>query len=584
MPAEPSDSDIPHFFRRALIVSAAFTLVLMASSRPALAAGLSTPDDPNIWSILPPVLAIAAALAFRQVIPALFAGVWLGAWFVADASFLGLGTSFLATFQVYFIDALADPDHAAIIAFSLMIGAMVGIISKNGGLEGIVTVMVRWANSHKRAQLSTGFLGLSIFFDDYANTLIVGNTMRPVTDHHNVSRAKLAYLVDSTAAPVACVALVTTWVGYEVGLIDAATQGIGGLDAPYILFLKSIGYSFYPLLAIAFVFMIAGSGRDFGPMRRAEEAARRGDKAIGSTSQSSLQAPTAADMAGQTTAKVDIRATAGAGAERAIPRRAINALGPILVLLTGVMGGLLATGEGETLTDIIATSDSYKALLWGSLMGATTAGLLTLGQRIMTLDKLIEAALSGIQAMILPMIILILAWSMAAVTGELGTANYLILSLSDTIPYQVMPALVFLISAATAFATGSSWGVMGILMPLAIPLVAAQVGVDGSISPEHLPIVYSTVASVLAGSVWGDHCSPISDTTILSSMASGCDHIEHVRTQMPYALLVGGVAILAGTLPAGFGLPWWAGLVIGGGVLFLVLKMIGRSSELVPQR
>ncbi|NBC19079.1 MAG: Na+/H+ antiporter NhaC family protein, partial [Bacteroidetes bacterium] len=237
------------------------TVVAQATSR----------SVPGWWSIVPPVLAILVALAFKRVIPALFLGVWVGAWVAIELSLTGLWRGLLEAFQVYVLTALADPDHAAIILFSLMIGGMVGIISKNGGTQGIVNKIVRWAKTPRKGQIATGILGLSIFFDDYANTLVVGNTMRPVTDRLRISREKLAYIVDSTAAPVSCLAFVTTWIGYEVGIIGEAVAKIPGFnESAYSIFLNSIPYSFYPILAIFFVFSVANSRRDFGAMYRAE--------------------------------------------------------------------------------------------------------------------------------------------------------------------------------------------------------------------------------------------------------------------------------------------------------------------------
>ena len=230
---------------------------------------------PGWFSIIPPLLAIVIALMFRRVIPALFLGIWVGAWGIVELSFFGLGKGLFDGFQIYVRDALADADHASIILFTLMIGGMVGIISKNGGTQGIVNKIVTWANTAKRGQLVTWFLGLIVFFDDYANTLVVGKTMRPVTDKLRISREKLAYIVDSTAAPVASLALVTTWIGYEVGLIGDATDKIGVIsESAYSIFLNSLAYSFYPIFAIFFVFMVAFSRRDFGPMYKAELRAR----------------------------------------------------------------------------------------------------------------------------------------------------------------------------------------------------------------------------------------------------------------------------------------------------------------------
>ncbi len=535
---------------------AVITAIFCCAPSSALAAQEAAATGAGFVSLLPPLLAIAAALVFRQVIPALFLGIWFGATAANGLTPLAVWTGLLDTLQVYVVKAVADPDHVAIIVFSLMIGGMVGIISRSGGMLGIVDHVIRFATNHKRAQVGTAGLGLAIFFDDYANTLVVGNTMRPVADRLRISREKLAYIVDSTAAPVACIALVTTWIGYQVGLIDAAIASIDGLDEPYLLFLNSIRYSFYPILALVFVFMVALSGRDFGPMRTAETLARRRDVA-GNDEQTAEQSPD------------------GAEPDPGVEGRARNAAVPIGVLLVAVIAGMIATGEGDDFRAIVGSADSYKALLWGSLLGAATAGIMALASRALDVAETIDAWLIGVKSMLTAIIILVLAWSLASITETLGTASYLMALLGDAIPAAVLPSLVFLLAAGTAFATGTSWGTMGILMPLVVPLTWAMIG-DGAADSASLSILHSAIASVLAGAVWGDHCSPISDTTILSSMASGCDHVAHVRTQMPYALLVGGVAILAGTLPAGFGMPWWLGLLVGSAALWVALRSFGR--------
>ena len=517
-------------------------------------------------SVLPPLVAIALALILRQVIPALFAGVWLGAWIGHDLTLPGAWLALLDSFQVHVLGAFADPDHGAIMLFTFMIGGMVGIISRNGGMQGIVNLIVRWADNVRRACLATATMGLAIFFDDYANTLVVGNTMRPVTDSMKISRAKLAYIVDSTAAPVACVALVTTWIGYEVGLIGDALSYLSDLEAEaYLLFLQTIPFSFYPLLAIAFVFMIAYSGRDFGPMHRSEVAARHSS----GLEDEHLDNSMAEDCE-------PIEAVEGK------PQRAINAVVPIIVLIAGVMGGLYVTGRAALempdpgLKDIIGAADSYKALMWSSLLGVVTAVVLTVVQRIMSLKEVVDAWYKGMRAMIYAMIILVLAWALSGISEMLGTAEYLVSTLGDTLPLAWVPTIVFILAAATAFATGTSWGAMGILVPLVIPLTWAVMKASGSAGPEDMFILQASIASVLAGCVWGDHCSPISDTTILSSLASGCDHIEHVRTQLPYAMLVGVVSIALCSVPVGYGMPWWAGLILGLIALLLALRVVGK--------
>lgn len=525
-----------------------------------------TRSIPGWWSILPPLLAIALALVYRRVVPALFFGVWIGAVLAIALTPWGAFKGLLDTLEIYVLEAVTDPGHAAIILFSLMIGGMVGIISKNGGTLGIVERITTWASDSRRGQVATGVLGLSIFFDDYANTLIVGNTMRPVTDRLRISREKLAYVVDSTAAPISALALVTTWIGYQVGLVDAAVAGIDGYsEAAYSIFLNSLFYSFYPILALFFVFLVAYSRRDFGPMYDAEKRARTTGEVLGPE------------------AKVDTAASEGEELEppEGIPHRAMNAVIPVVVLVGSVLAGLYVTGleaagPDAPLQDIIGEADSYTALMWGSLLGVMTGAALSLGQGILDLEQTVEAWYGGLKSMLFAMIILVLAWALSAITEVLHTADFLVSILGETLPPGVVPALVFVLAAATAFATGSSWGTMGILMPLVVPLVWAVLARNGMTDPAHYHILYSSVSCVLAGSVWGDHCSPISDTTILSSMASGCDHIEHVRTQLPYAMSVGMVALLLGTLPAGFGMPWWIGLLIGLVVLVALLFTLGR--------
>ncbi len=537
------------------------TVLLEVTHAGGVVAQASPRSIPGWLSILPPLLAIGIALVFKRVIPALFLGIWVGAWTLAGLT--GVVQGLFATFQVHVQRTLLNPDHVPIVLFTLMIGGMVGIIAKSGGMQGVVNGIVGWASSPQRGQIATWFLGLVIFFDDYANTLVVGNTMRPVTDRLRISREKLAYIVDSTAAPVACLAFVTTWIGYEVGIIGTAVNQIPGFDeSPYSIFLHSVPYSFYPWLAIFFVLATAWMQRDVGPMYEAERRARHTGHVFGPG------AKVDAAMDGDELKPPDGR-----------PRRAINAVLPIVVLVGGVVTGLFLTGKGTSIREIIGDADSYAALMWASLAGVVVAAGLSVGQRILTVEQTIDAWYSGLKSMLFALIILVLAWALSDVTAALHTAPWLVSVLGEALPPAIVPALIFVISAATAFATGSSWGTMGILMPLVVPLAWAVLVANGVAGPEYHHVIYSTVACVLAGSVWGDHCSPISDTTILSSMASGCDHIEHVRTQMPYALAVGVVAVGLGTVPVGFGVPWWASLLLSGAALVLWLRVYGRRVD-----
>ncbi|GAB3547714.1 Na+/H+ antiporter NhaC [Actinopolyspora lacussalsi] len=511
-------------------------------------------------SILPPLLAIALALLTRQVIPALLAGIWLGAWLLEGATFTGLGTSLLDTVGVYIVDALADRDHVMIVVATMMIGGLVGVIRRNGGTDGIVKLVTRWAATPRRGQLATGGLGLAIFFDDYANSLVVGNTMRPITDRLRISREKLAYLVDSTAAPVAACGLFTTWIGYQVGLVDDAVGKIGLEQSGFAVFVSSLRYAFYPVLAVVLVFAIAGTRRDFGPMARAEQRAR----------QSGTVLRPGSNLGGGTDTEAELRP------EERTPRRFLNALVPILALVVTTFVGLLATGSGSTVLEIMGAGDPFAALVWGSFVALLVAAVLSFGQRLLSLGQFVDAWFAGIKSVLYVVIILSAAWALSSLTEKLKTAEFLAGALSEALPAPLLPVILFVLAAAVAFATGTSWGTMGILTPLAVPLAWSLLQAQGAETAGGHPIIYASVATVLAGAVWGDHCSPISDTTVISSLASQCDVVDHVRTQIPYALYAGAVAVVIGLLPIGFGFPWWASFLVSIAVLLLGLRLLGR--------
>jgi Na+/H+ antiporter NhaC len=366
--------------------------------------------------------------------------------------------------------------------------------------------------------------------------------------------------------------VVTTWIGYEIGLIGDSLSKMEGLETEaYLLFLNTLPYSFYPVMAIAFVFMVSITGRDFGPMLEAERhALAHGSENPAIDRASNEEAESIAPVDGK-------------------PQRAFNAYIPVAVMVLGVVVGLYVTGrEGlgdvsdPSLKDIIGNANSYTALMWASLASMMTAALLSLVQRIMDLEEVVNAWYHGVRAMLMAMIILILAWSLGEITDILKTADFLVSILGDSIPTFILPAMVFLLAAATAFATGSSWGAMGILFPLVMPLTWAVLVAQGQADAEHMHILYSAISAILAGAVWGDHCSPISDTTILSSLASGCDHIEHVRTQLPYAMTVGATAILAGSILTALGSPWWLGMSLGLIILWLILNFLGKPASTFP--
>ncbi len=523
---------------------------------------------PGILSLLPPLFAIALAFAARQVLISLFCGIWLGAFFIFDYNPL-LG--FIKTEDTYLIHSLADPDHASILIFSLTLGGMVGVISKSGGTQGIVQKLSKFANHPRGGQLAAWAMGVLIFFDDYANTLIVGNTMRPFTDRLNISREKLSYIVDSTAAPVASIALVSTWIGFQIGLIDQAFKTLNVPHNAYHIFLQSIPYATYSILAIIFVFLIGISLRDFGPMLTAEVRATTSGKVLRDDAQP-LTDSSALDMI----------------ADHDTPLRWYNALIPIMIVIVVTLLGLYLNGRaalGEAaktapLGSIFGEADSFAVLMWASFTGLFVAVVLAISQRILSLNESINAAINGYKSMMMAAMILILAWAIGDICKDLHTADYVINMTRGILSPHFVPFTTFVVAAFISFSTGTSWATMAILTPIVVPIaykLPLETGMSSYLSHE---ILIGTVGAVLSGSVLGDHCSPISDTTILSSMASAADHVDHVRTQLPYAILVGIVASFSGYLPNGWGLHTYlslaAGILILVGIVFIFGKKVNE--------
>ncbi len=554
---------------------------------------LSVRYFPTWMSILPALIAIAFALLFREVIVSIFTGVFLGAWILSGLGLFDLVPAVLTVADTYLMKALNDGDHISIILFTMMIGGIVAIVSKNGGMAGVVKVLSKLANSARNTQLVTWLLGIVIFFDDYANTLVVGNTMRSVTDRFKVSREKLAYIVDSTSAPVAAIAFVTTWIGAELSYIQDSVQQINGdpkfadnwqiKEGAYSIFLNSLEYSFYPILAIFFMLILLFTRRDFGPMYKAEMRARRGE--------------------------IEELKVASAENEEFEPIKQdylkwYNAFLPIMVVIVGTIAGLVYTGM-DSIAQKLGTSDvwthlatlnegkepgtirkvgiilgeanSYVTLIWSSLLGLILAVFLTVSQRIMSLKQTMDTMATGFKTILGSVLILLFAWALASVNKDLGTGDYLTGLIRDSgLSAYWLPVVTFILAAFVAFSTGSSWSTMAILYPLILPAVWKTAKSSGLSPDEAMNIFYHVTAVLLAGSVFGDHCSPISDTTILSSMASGSDHIQHVRTQMPYALTVAIVSIIASSAFFMIGVPWYLTYVISLGLLFGVVRILGK--------
>ncbi len=520
---------------------------------------------PAWFAIVPPLVAILLALIFRQVLLALFAGIFVGEFFIYDynpfIAFYKIGDTLLP-------EILSDPDHVLIILFTILIGGVVGIISANGGTKGMAEIIIKKAKTARSGMLASWFLGVAIFFDDYSNSLIVGNMMRPITDKLKISREKLAYIVDSTAAPVTSLVVVSTWIGYELGLIGSGLKSVGSSLSAYEVFIESVAYRFYPVAALVFVFMVAFFKRDFGPMYKAEINARKFGVAQYKNKNSD-----------------DISALEDLSEKP----RWFNAVIPIFVLIAGTLAGLYITGKSALvasgasefgLREIISASNSYYALIWGSFTATAVAIMMTLAQKIITLEQTLDAFVKGLRSMFVPVVILSLAWGIGKITADVKTADYFISGLVDFVNIKFLAALVFVVCALTSFATGTSWGTMAIVMPIVIPLTA-ELGAHAGL-PTHEINFYlvSVIASVLAGSVFGDHCSPIADTTILSSLASGCNHIAHVQTQLPYALLVGATSLVFGSLLTALGVSLIIAYVLIFVSLAATLFLFGKKTEI----
>jgi len=544
----------------------AVTLTARTEGGEATIAATRAKELPEYASILPPLLGILFALVFRQVILALFSAVLLGALFVTQGDVL---PAIELTAKDYLFDTVANAGNLYILGFTVFLVGMIHVCIRMGGMQGIVNSLGRVASGRRSAQVATGAVGMAIFFDDYANTVVVGSSVRPLTDSHRISREKLAYLVDSTAAPVAGLAVISTWIGVEIGFFNDQLDYLQGVATNgYDFFFQILPYRFYCIFALALVFLVAFTGRDFGPMLKAERRALK--EGLLRRRETRHNAP-----GGDAPKRRDTVMKPGA------PPRWFNGVIPILTVILGTFVASVIVGTyhldaadpswanelglfGRLRESFIAASDDTVTILfWSSFAGAALATILAIGQRILSPVDALRAFFDGLW-MVAPVIaILILAIALRAVTADLGTSHYLVALIGD-VPLWVLPVTIFGLAAFIAFSTGTSWGTMGILMPVAIPLVATLTA--GQAHGELILILAGS--AVLDGAIFGDHCSLISDTTIMSSLSSSCDHVDHVRTQLPYALLA---MIIAGVM--GYSFMAWSGgpvpviLVYAAGVL-----------------
>ncbi|MFQ5734820.1 MAG: Na+/H+ antiporter NhaC family protein, partial [Planctomycetaceae bacterium] len=510
------------------------------------------------WSIVPPVLAVVLAVLLRNVLLAMFAGVWGGAAILARGDVI---QGFVNSLEVFLLDEIARRDgdgqygHLLIVLFTMFLGAMIGVMARAGGTRAVVASLARFTTKREHAQVMTWTMGFAIFFDDYANTLLVGSTMRPVTDRLKISREKLAFLVDSTAAPVAGLAVISTWVGIEVSYINDTYKQLftnGEEWNAYSTFIATIPFRFYALHLLVFVLLIAYSGHDFGPMLRAEaRTLRTGD--LGAD-------PTRTD--------VDDDSASPNDSARELLR---TALIPLVVLIGAIAGGLSVAGAGG--------GASTRVMFFSAFLASVSAVMVAVVFRCLSLQKSLEAWISGAKSMFTACIVLVMAWAIATVCNpdNLNTAGFLVELAGGRVSAMWVPAIAFLLAAVISLATGSSFSTMGLLMPLFITMTYYLLANENDVDPNH-HLMLATIGAVLAGSIFGDHCSPISDTTVLSSAATGCDHLRHVATQMPYALSIAGIALLLGYLPVGFGLSPLILLPLGLIAMYLLVQFVGQPA------
>lgn len=505
-------------------------------------------------SLVPSLLAIGVALVTRQVYISLFLGVCAGSWVIAGGGLETLPQSLFSALDTYVLQAIVpengDTSRLSILLFALMTGGMIGITSANGGMSGVARHLVRLAGTRRKAQGAAALLGGLVFFDNLASAVITGNTMRPLIDHLKISREKLAFIVNAVAVAVASLAMVSTWFAFEASLIESSLPENYRYVSGFDLMMAAVGYSFYPLLLVLFVVLLVATGRDFGVMLRVEKrtlSQHRPDYFIAE--------------------------------EGEMHTNAISGVVPILTLIGVTLAGLLLTGEGETIREIISSADPFRALLWGGMAGLGAAVVLSLATRALTLAETREAMEHGFHPMLTAGIILTLAWALADINGILRAADFLLSGMGEGMALEWLPVAVFFFTALVSFATGTGWGAMGIIVPAVLPLAITLLAQQGSMEdPASHPMLLITIASILSGAVFGEHCSPVSNTAILSSQASGCNHLNHIVSQLPYALVVAVVSAVVCILPVSYGLPWWWALLAGVMVLAALLQFAGKPA------
>ncbi|MCP4452742.1 MAG: hypothetical protein GY809_14865 [Planctomycetes bacterium] len=532
--------------------------------------------DPEValwYSVVPPLLAIVTAFVTQHVMVSLGLAILVGGlltqwphlgqglapWWTGIKSSVGFVAE---TVPVYEQGRFQVPENLFILGFVVVIFAVVELLIQAGGFNGVVRLLLKRVKSRRSAEFICAILGVSCFIDDYTNAIVVGSAMRPITDRYAVSREKLAFLVDATSAPIAGLAVISTWIAYEVGLFKDIAVELGIEKSGYALFFDALSFRFYCVLMIAFVFLLILIGRDFGPMKRAQDRAESGGKGMGGK--------TALD---------------GLHIEPGLARSALIPMGGLIVFhmiaLWRAGGGVAKVQAGQSLLDwthwrqaISDVPSSSQILLYSSSFGLVLAvTCAAMCERVSGL-QILRSIRAGFKKGLLPVVILILAWSMKNCCSALNTGGFLSSALADSIAPHWFAPLVFVVASVTSFATGTSYGTMAILIPTAVPVAFTM---DGQMYGLTTMV---TLGAVLDGAIFGDHCSPISDTTILSSISTQCVLIDHVRTQIPYSLFVAGLALCVGYVPSAWGWSWAASVGTGVAVMVGMFVWLRRVSGL----
>ena len=532
----------------------------------------------GIVTLLPTALAIFLAFMYKNVLLSLATGMFLGGLMytgVHGANMLGFFTA--SCNEV--VETISDRDNANILVLCLAVGGMIEVIRSTGGFESLAKRITKKVDTPRKANLIAQLLGILVFFDDYANALIVGPIMQPITDKLKVSREKLAYIVDSTAAPVTGIALISSWVAVEVAVIEEGLANASVNMSGYALFLQAIPYCFYCIFCLLFIFISSITKKEFGPMLKAESDARKGKVKKDSDNATITQSKEVADIS---------RFQNEGGEKRASCYTAVLPL--VILFIYAVfqffhMGRINAIASGEIignepfsmhlLSTIFGAADTIYIVFEATILGTFVAVIMGYIEKVFTVRDAIASFTKGCSQLLETDLILVLAWTMSSFVKKIGAVHYTVNVISSNVAWWLIPILIFVVCCIVSFAVGS-YGCMFIALPMAIPIAIRMMELNPMIIESYLPLV---IACGLAGCIFGDHCSPITDCTILSSEGSGCNNFDHVETQLPYAFVTAIVSVVVGIIPTTFGVPAWVSLILGGITFYIILKIFGKVPE-----